>query len=69
MTKRARPGRTDASRPPGPAAPRWAVRVRRPSGRISQAHPRLGEEPLRRLYDRLRPLYEEIRHITGYPPV
>jgi hypothetical protein len=21
-----------------------------------------------RLYDRLRPLYEEIRRITGYPP-
>jgi hypothetical protein len=28
---------------------------------------RLYDELYRRLYERLRPLYEEIRSITGYP--
>jgi sugar (pentulose or hexulose) kinase len=37
----------------------------------TEAHARYDELYRRvylRLYDRLRPLYEEIRQITGYPP-
>ena len=43
--------------------------VLEPRSRPSRASTTICTERVyRRMYDRLKPLYEEIREITGYPP-